>query len=484
MLTYSFSDMGTDRLYEYLYRRIRQDILAGTLVCGERLPSKRSFAKHLGVSTITVENAYGQLLAEGYIYSVPKKGYYVADISKDVLVGIQGSQEIIPSSRPPIGMGSSFSDDSGFIEQKKDYFADFSSSQTHPDTFPFSIWAKLMREVITDNSMALMENPPSGGILPLRREIARYLKQFRGMEVAPEQIVVGAGTEYLYGLLIQLLGHEKGYAVEDPGYRKVAAIFKSNHADCYHIPMDGQGVRADCLEASGAGIVHISPSHHFPTGIIMPVGRRHQLLGWAAKQDGRYIIEDDYDCEFRFMGRPIPSLQSIDSMEKVIYMNTFAKTLASTIRISYMVLPEHLVKKFYLEMGFYSCTVSNFEQYTLTRFLEGGHFEKHINRMRNFYHNQRDLLLGYLKGSPLASRIAITEEDAGLHFLMRVDTPSSNEEIMQRAKERGVRISALSQYYHDVKGAEDHTFLMNYSAIHPGRMEEAIRRLCKVFEEA
>lgn len=471
MLTYSFSDMEAESLYEYLYRRIKQDILEGALVSGERLPSKRSFAKHLGVSTITVENAYGQLLAEGYIYSVPKKGYYVADISKDVLARIQGSQKI------DSGKG-----DSSTVERKKPYFADFSSSQTHPDTFPFSIWAKLMREVITDSSMALMENPPSGGILPLRREIARYLKQFRGMEVAPEQIIVGAGTEYLYGLLIQLLGHGKGYAVEDPGYRKVAAIFKSNHADCHHIPLDGQGMRADCLEASGAEIAHISPSHHFPTGIIMPVGRRHQLLGWAAKQDGRYIIEDDYDCEFRFMGRPIPSLQSIDSMEKVIYMNTFAKTLASTIRISYMVLPEHLVKKFYREMGFYSCTVSNFEQYTLTRFLEEGHFEKHINRMRNFYHNQRDLLLGCLKGSPLASRIVITEEDAGLHFLMRVDTLASNEEILQRAKERGLGISALSQYYHDGKGADGHTFLMNYSAIHPGRMEEAIQRLCQVFE--
>lgn len=466
MLTYSFSDRGGESLYGYLYRCIKEDILNGILAPEDRLPSKRSLAKHLGVSAITVENAYAQLMAEGYIYSMPKKGYYVSNISKGTVKAAFSSTSSIPVPKTP---------------EAPAYFADFSSSQTHPDTFPFSIWAKLVREVMAGDSMALMERPPSGGILPLREEIARYLKQFRGMAVAPEQIVVGAETEYLYGLLIQLLGHDKVYAVEDPGYQKVGAIFQSNHAACHHIPLDGQGIRTECLKESGAEIVHISPSHHFPTGIIMPIGRRYQLLGWAAEKDSHYIIEDDYDCEFRFMGKPIPALQSIDSMGKVIYMNTFSKTLASTIRISYMVLPGHLMERFYREMGFYSCTVSNFEQYTLTRFLQDGHFERHINRMRNYYHNQRDLLLRYLKDSSLAPRTVIMEENAGLHFLMQVDTPASNDAIMQRAKEQGIRLSSLSQYYYHGCPGKEHVFLINYSAIHPGHMQEAVDRLCQVF---
>ena len=464
MLTYSFSDIGPDSLYEYLYKCIKNDILNGVLAPNDRLPSKRSFAGHLNVSTITIENAYAQLLAEGYIYSIPKKGYYAADISAGPVSAPQ-----LPVREP-------------VPEQPEDvYFADFTSSQTHPDTFPFSIWAKLLREVIGSLSSELMKNPPGGGIFPLRQAMAAHLKDFRGMSVQPEQIIVGAGTEYLYGLLIQLLGREKIYGVEEPGYQKISAIYKSNQVTCRHIPMDRQGICIHNLEELRADIVHISPSHHFPTGIVTPVGRRYELLGWASGSDSRYIIEDDYDCEFRFMGKPIPSLQSIDVMEKVIYMNTFTRALASTVRISYMVLPHHLMERFRRTMGFYSCTVSNFEQYTLTRFLQDGHFERHINRMRNFYHGQRDLLLKGLKNSPLSPHITITEEDAGLHFLMYVDTSVPDEIILQRAKSLGLGMASLSRYYAQECPSVEHTFIMNYSAISPEHMEEAISRLCQVF---
>ncbi|TGY91134.1 PLP-dependent aminotransferase family protein [Petralouisia muris] len=469
MLTYSFSEIGSMSLYEYLYQCIKNDILTGVLAPGDRLPSKRSFARHLNISAITVENAYGQLLAEGYIYSIPKKGYYTADISTSI------PRPSFPVSAPP---------ETALEPEEEPCFADFTSSQTHPDTFPFSIWTKLMREVIGDDRFALMKNSPSGGIFPLRQAIVRHLKEFRGMTVHPEQIIVGAGTEYLYGILIQLLGFQKIYGVEDPGYQKISSIYKSHRVACRHIPMDGQGINIQKLRELDADIVHISPSHHFPTGVITPVSRRYELLGWAAESEERYIIEDDYDCEFRFMGKPIPSLQSIDVMEKVIYMNTFTKTLASTIRISYMALPAHLMERFHQNMGFYSCTVSNFEQYTLTRFLQDGHFERHINRMRNFYHSQRDLLLDCLKNSPLSSRITITEEDAGLHFLMHVDASVPDDLILQKARAKGLRIASLSQYYSKEPAYGQHTFIMNYSAIHPDHMEEAIARLCQVFGEA
>lgn len=467
MLTYSFADLGSDSLYEHLYKCIKNDILNGVLTIGEKLPSKRNFAKNLNISTITVENAYAQLMAEGYIYSLPKKGYFVADISTSVLENTTTAR--FPVTEVPVAQ---------VPVTQNPYFADFVSNSITADNFPFSIWAKIIREVISEESDALMTNPPSGGIPELRNAIAQYLFQFRGMKVDPAQIIIGAGTEYLYGLLIQLLGNENTFAVEDPGYRKIAQIYNCHRANCKHIPLDNYGVELTALEESGADIIHISPSHHYPTGIVTPISRRYELLGWASKSSSRYIIEDDYDCEFRLQGKPIPSLQSIDVMEKVIYINTFSKSLASTIRISYMVLPHHLLERFYRHLGFYSCTVSNFEQYTLARFISQGYFEKHINRTRNFYKTQRDTLLNCIKNSPLASRSTIMEEDAGLHFLLKLDTKLSDEDLIEKAKQAGLHIACLSKYYYKPQKLMEHTLVMNYSGLEPEKIPEAVQRLC------
>ena len=457
MLTYSFDNLGEDSLYEHLYKCIRQDITDGVLTAGSRLPSKRSLAGNLGVSTITVETAYGQLLSEGYIYSVPKKGYYVSDFSSNIVSEQKNlSQETI-----------SFDSDSSF-------YADFSSNQTRPENFPFSVWAKLMRETLCDKNSELMAKPPCGGMLGLRAAIAGHLSQFRGMNVQPEQIFIGAGTEYLYGLLIQLLGFDKTYAVENPGYEKIFQIYSSYHVNCCPVDMDHQGIRIDKLEESGADVVHISPSHHFPTGIITPISRRYELLSWAARADSRYIIEDDYDSEFRLVGKPIPALQSIDITDKVIYINTFSKSLTSTMRISYMVLPLTLAREFLSRMDFYSCTVSNFEQFTLMRFIEEGYFEKHINRMRNYYHKQRDCLLEAIRESPLSSLVTIREEDAGLHFLMEIKTEIPDRVIIRKAAEKGIRLTCLSQYYTDAPDFAEHIFIINYSYLQTEYIKKAI----------
>ena len=462
MLTYSFASIGSDSLYQHLYKCIKNDILQGILKPGTKIPSKRSFAKNLNISTITIENAYSQLMAEGYIYSIPKKGYFISDITNSMDSKVKLKSETIAAAA-----------------NTSAYFADFLSNSTNHANFPFSIWAKIMREVISEKSKELMTNPPSGGILELRQSIADYLYEFRGMKVSPKQIIIGAGTEYLYGLLIQLLGHDNSFAVEDPGYKKIAQIYLSNAVKCEFIPIDENGLSIKDLEESKSDIVHISPSHHYPTGIITPISRRYELLGWASKSDSRYIVEDDYDCEFRLLGKPIPALQSIDVMEKVIYMNTFTKSLASTIRISYMVLPAHLLERFYSKLGFYSCTVSNFEQYTLAKFIKDGYFEKHINRMRNFYRSQRDLILQCIKNSPLSSYVTIKEEDSGLHFLMNIKTSLSDDTIIKRAEQEGLRISCLSQYYHNTASNAEHTLIINYSGIESNKIEEAIRRLSK-----
>lgn len=459
MLTYSFENKGNDSLYEYLYKQIKSDIVNGTLAKGEKLPSKRALAKHLSISTITVENAYSQLCAEGYLYSVAKSGFYVSNISSR-----KPTSDNRPARRMPTAPAT------------PQYFADFVNNSTSTDTFPFATWTKLLRETMNEQADKLMARSPSAGIMELQNAIADYLYQFRGMSVLPEQIIVGAGTEYLYGMLIKLLGYDRVYATEDPGYQKISKIYRSNHVSCVPISLDQNGIRVDELLSSGADILHISPAHHFPTGIVTPISRRYEILSWAASGE-HYIIEDDYDSEFRLQGKPIPSLYSIDNADKVIYINTFSKSLASTIRISYMVLPKTLLTRYNAELSFYSCTVSNFEQYTLAKFIEKGYLEKHINRMRNYYRNLRDAMLSCLKDNPGYPKISILEEDAGLHFLLKVDTSMSDRELIDAAASQGIHISCLNQYYCVPPTKDSHTIIINYSGIRPCSIHEAISRL-------
>lgn len=478
MLTYNLTATGSDSLYESLYKCIKNDILQGKLCAGEKLPSKRSFAKNLGISVITVENAYGQLSDEGYIYSMPKRGFYVSDI--DMVAN--------PNTGAKTSADANLFDDSASIACSH-YFADFSSNQTDSEIFPFTIWTKTVRSVLNDNRIQLMINPPCGGILPLRNAIAHYLRDFRGMQVFSHQIIIGAGTEYLYGLLIQLLGKDLIYGVENPGYHKIGKICKSMDVSYRHVDLDENGVSIHELEEKKIDIIHTSPSHHFPTGIVMPVSRRYELLGWAAKKKQHYIIEDDYDSELRLSGKPFPTLQSIDVSGKVIYMNTFTKTLASTVRISYMVLPEDLAKRFYSELSFYSCTVSNFEQYTLAQFMENGSFEKHINRLRNYYQNKRDAILKELKSGSIGKYITIQEEEAGVHFLMHIQSDCTEAEIVEKAKAGGVKLDPLSRYYikntekHEQNGQEnpyENTYVMNYSSVNMENIKKVVQVLSQL----
>ena len=477
MLTYNMNRHGKEPLYEALYNAIKNDIQLGKLLPDEKLPSKRAFSKHLGISTITVENAYNQLLAEGYIYSIPKSGYYVSDI--EPIVGERAREH---SNSP-----ATFSKENHCISPKENQkqgsaiFADFSNNSICTKNFPFSIWTKLFRETMSENQEKLLSRSPSCGIYELRLAIANYLYGFRGMDVSPEQIVIGAGTEYLYSLLIQLLGRTHIFAIEDPGYHKIARIYEANQVNMQYIPSGKDGIDLTALFQSQASVVHLSPSHHFPTGVVTPIQTRLQLLRWANEQPMRYIIEDDYDSEFRMLGRPVPTMQSIDESDKVIYMNTFTKTLSPTIRISYMVLPKSLISSFQQKLGFYSCTVSNFEQYTLAKFMEQGYFEKHINRMRTYYKNVRNTFLECIKkqNNP---KVHILEEHAGLHFLLKIDTDISDEALQKRAFEQGLQISFLSQFYQDQTQAPEHILLINYSAMETSKIKETIDRLWKALD--
>ena len=438
MLTYELKKLPGVPLYEALYRCIRDDILSGRLAPGAKLPSKRALCANLKVSKITVEGAYQQLLSEGYILSREKVGYFVEITERNPV-------------QPPLLLPP---------EPTADCRIDLTANG--PARFPFSVWSKLQREVMLDLGEQLLQEMPNQGLPSLRQAIASHLSQFRGMHVDPRNILIGAGTDFLYNLLVQLLGREKIYAVEEPGYSKIRQIYASAGARCLNAPMDEHGICPESL--AQAQVLHLSPSHHFPTGLVTPLHRRQALLNWAKAQSDRWIIEDDYDSEFRFAAHPLPTMQSLDTEGRVIYMNTFSKTLAPSIRISYMVLPQVLMDIFREKLGFYSCTVPSFEQHTLARFLDRGHFEKHINRMRKFYRSRRDRVLNAL--TALADRITIQEQDAGLHFLAKLDTRLPDPEIIRILDQRGIRVRCLSSYYHGScpTGAE-HCLVVNYSGL-------------------
>ena len=447
MLTYDLKKAPGVPLYEALYRCIRGDILSGNLRPGEKLPSKRALAQNLEVSKITVEAAYSQLLAEGYICSREKVGYFVEAVERVRPTAPVTLEEPASAGEPML---------------------DLTGGGT--ERFPFSVWSRLQREVVLDYGQRLLLPMPHQGVPELRQAIADHLAAFRGMAVDPQNILIGAGTDFLYNLLIQLLGRDKIYAVEEPGYGKIRKIYAAGGVTTVSARMDASGVRPETL--GSAQVLHISPSHHFPTGLVTPVSRRLELLSWA-KEGGNWIIEDDYDSEFRFDAHPMPAMQSLDA-ERVIYMNSFSKSLAPSIRISYMVLPGHLMEQFRQKLGFYSCTVPSFEQYTLARFLSGGHFEKHINRMRKFYRSRRNRVVALLRQCAAASRLTILEQDAGLHFLLQVDTRLSDRELTSRLAAAGIRIQSLSEYYHGEEIPDLHTLVVNYSGVSEERLGQAL----------
>ena len=270
--------------------------------------------------------------------------------------------------------------------------------------------------------------------------------------------------------------------MENPGFDKIRQVYRQNAVRCVPVAMDEQGICPQELQEKGVDVLHISPSHHFPTGCITPISRRYELLGWASAGEGRFIIEDDYDSEFRLTGRPIPTMMGIDVSGRVIYMNTFSKTLTPTIRISYMVLPDKLVKVFHRELGFYSCTVSNFEQYTLARFIRAGYFEKHINRMRNCYRKRREALLQTMKAGGLFHHADLIERGSGLHFLLRFHTGKDDHVLQQELSQKGIRMRPLSDYYVGSAEGAAHTFVLNYSGMEEDCLDEAIDRIVSCLE--
>ena len=474
---------GDLALYEYLYRCIRHDIAHGKVKPGQKLPSKRTLAKQLGVSLITIEAAYDQLVAEGYIRSRERCGYYACDLAPAAKIEEQGNVRFRtatetranrrreghasnPNGPQPISQNEEHLERrTGYRPSDADFtpplnslaphaqntpsdaplLADFTHSTLATTMLPYSAWAKAVRRTLSDESAAsLAEAASAAGSPELRSAIADHLRQYRGMNVSPDQVVIGAGSQTLYQLLVQLLGRTRRYAVEDPGYPLLTRMYEQQDAQVAHIGLDDSGIDIDALEASDASVAHIMPSHQFPTGIVTTAARRRELLNWAREGD-RYLIEDDYDSEFRMAGRPIPSLFGIDAAERVLYLNSFAKSLGAAFRMAYLVLPPQLAQRFREQLGFYANTVSPLDQLALARFIKQGHYDRHVNRLRTHARKTQDALVNALHEA-FGDRIAFAGLNDGLHFIMQLESERDERELATAAKAAGIRIATLSSF--------------------------------------
>ncbi len=448
-------------LYEQIYEHIRHEIWEGRLLAGERLPSTRSLAEYLQVARSTVDYAYDQLQSEGYIEAQPYRGYFVCPIEE--LLQLESGEKGVPER-----------EDACRAQENAVWQYDFSPHGIDMSGFPFSVWKRITKNILNDGNSELFSRGEPQGDGDLRLTICRYLHSSRGVNCSPEQIIVGAGNDYLLMLLEKILGRHVGIAMENPTYMRTWRIFHSFAYPVVTVPMDESGMKVNALERSGARVAYVMPSHQFPVGTVMPIGRRTELLKWADGAPDRYLIEDDYDSEFRYRGKPVPSLQSSDEHGKVIYIGTFSKAIAPAIRVSYMVLPRKLLEVYRRDCYFYSCTVSRIDQRVLNEFIRDGYFERHLNKMRKIYRAKHDLLLQELV--PFEKSFAVSGEHAGLHLLLTARGDCGEEELLGRAAEFGVRVYGMSQ--HCVEAVMGHaTVLLGFGAMEESAITEGVGKL-------
>ena len=447
MLTYNLTDKNK---YYNLYLLIREDIIHGNLRAGERLPSKRALASDLAISVITVQTAYEQLLAEGYILSYERKGYFVAEVN------VEKSEQTTVLPKP--------------VKEGKKYALNLVTGAAPAELFPFSVWAKLMRATLSEEGEHLLERVPCDGDAQLKSSLAAYLYRARGVKVNPRHIVIGAGAEYLYGVIVQLLGRSRPYAVENPGHGAISHTYRLNGADCVYIPVGESGADVNAVEGTDACALHVSPSHQYPTGAVMPAANRAKLIKWAEKNDA-YIIEDDYDSEFRLFGKPLQAMIGMNA-DRVIYINTFSKTLAPSMRMGYMVLPPALYGRFADMLGGAANVVPLFEQKTLSKMLDGGYFERHVNRLKNYYRGVREKLLSAIGKLPYDKRII--ETGGGLHLTLKLASSVSDGKIKSEAEKRGIFVKCLSDYLLEPADGYDGVAVINYSGVTEKQIEEVL----------
>ncbi len=459
-LTFQIDTEDSKPLYQQLYQFVKSEIQAGKIGMKEKLPSKRKLSVSLGLSQNTIQSAYDQLIQEGYVTPSERRGFYVNRIEN--LARLDGA---LPAAAE---------------EQKAEAHAryDFSYTGVDPDCFPYALWRRLYKETVDENDRGLLLLGESQGRFELRAAIAGYLHQSRGVACEAGQVVLGSGTEFLLQILILLFGQESVFGIENPGYERLGQQFGSNHVQYRPIDIDGGGMVPQKIEESGAGILCLTPAHQFPSGEIMPISRRVQILNWANAQSGRYVIEDDYDGEFKYSGKPVPALQGLDQGGKVIYMGAFSKSLSPAVRVSYMVLPEALLNEYRRSLSYMICPVPGIEQKMMARFIAEGYFERHLNRMRTIYKKKRELLVECIKAMRCPARIL--GADAGLHLLVRVENGMTEERLLGCAESAGVKVYGISGYYIGGRRAGAPHILLGYASL----AEKDIARAVEVLDGA
>ncbi len=461
-LTIELSTENGKCLYEQIYEYIRKEIREGKLLQGEKLPSTRALAAFLQVARSTVELAYEQLLSEGYIESIPYKGYFVCRMEELYHINMETEESESEKS-----------------EQKTVYEIDFSPNGIEMEYFPFGTWKRISKNTLIDDRSEMFALGSPQGDLELRTTIAKYLYSSRGVYCSPEQIIVGAGNDFLLLLLEKILGRHVKIGMEAKTYKRAYRIFDSFAYDIHPILQDRDGMVVEELEREEVSAVYVMPSHQYPTGNVMPIGRRTQLLKWAYEKEERYIIEDDYDSEFRYKGKPIPSLKASDKMEKVIYIGTFSKAIAPAIRISFMVLPKKLLKFYKENLSFYSSTVSRIDQTILNEFIRDGYFERYLNKMRKVYKAKHDLIVAGCR--ELEEQFVLSGENAGLHILLKSKTGKTEKELIECAAAYDIKVYGLSDGYITKERPETNTVILGYGGLSEEKIKKGMDKLKKAW---
>ncbi len=453
-LTMNLKTSSKMPLYEQIYTYIKKDIQNGRISYGEKLPSTRALSKHLAVSRSTVELAYEQLLSEGFVESEPYRGFFVAQIEGLYRFGAVRTEEMKETA------------------PDRKYRYDFTPNGVDLNSFPYNIWRRLSKDILMDDRTELFRLGDSQGEYGFRNAVCNYLYQARGVNCKPGQIIIGAGSDYLFMLLAMILGTHHKIAFEDPTYKQAYRLADSLCYETVPVSVDKNGMMVTELSQTDADIAYVTPSHQYPTGSVMPMKRRMELLLWAQEGGDRYIVEDDYDSEFRYKGKPIPALQGYDREEKVIYLGTFSKSIAPAIRLSYMVLPKPLLSIYRKKHRFVNSTVSKVDQLIVQRFLEEGYYERHLNKMRALYKSRHDALIEALR--PLFHICTVFGEHAGVHLLLTFENGCSEEELLLRAKERGIKVYGMSDYRIRKSPEDKPTVLLGYANLSEEQIKDAV----------
>lgn len=456
---------GSKSMYEQIYEYMKEEIRRGSLAEGVRLPSTRVLAENLKVSRSTTQMAYDQLVAEGYVEAVPHKGYFVLRIEELAEAEPELTGVFMPER----------------AEEQEESVIDFSPRGIDLTHFPYNAWRKVTRNTLVEDKKDMFLTGSPQGEPALREAIRGYLHGARGVNCRVEQIIIGAGNEYLLMLLYQILGPGQVIAMENPTYKQAYRVFDSLGYEIVPVEMDSWGMDVKALKNSHADIAYVMPSHQYPTGVVMPVVRRQELLQWAGSKGNRFLIEDDYDSEFRYKGKPIPALQGLDKTGKVIYMGTFSKSIAPAIRVGYLVLPQTLLGIYQEKLKFYASTVSRIDQNIIYQFLTEGYYERHLNRMRAIYKGKHDLLLGQLK--KLEEDFVIHGENAGLHVLLTSKKRRTEKWLVEKAAQKGVKVYGLSSYFiHDHYDSRPATVLLGYAKLSEGQIKKGGELLCEAWQ--